>query len=84
MHRSGLRIRTPWKQLFGGRSQLSRYDTVLAVIPMSFLVATAFGTVLSVPVWTAIGAASVLAACAVIDALFLNPPRGPASRRSQF
>lgn len=55
----------------------SRYDALLAVIPAAFLAAGVLGSVLPIPMRTAVAAASVVGMLAVADALFLNPPRGP-------
>lgn len=55
----------------------SRYDLVLAVIPAAFLAAAGLGTASSVSVQTAVGAAAAVSGLAVLDALFINPPREP-------
>lgn len=60
---------------------LSRYDLVLAVIPTAFVVAVLASHLLSVPPRTLIVAASLVAALAVVDGLFFNPPT--AGRRGQ-
>lgn len=54
---------------------LSRYDLLLAVIPVAFLCSLAAGTLLSVPTSNALALASAVGAMALVDALFLNPPR---------
>lgn len=56
------------------RSSVTYYDLVLAVIPSVFVVAVLVGAVFSVPAETAITGASVAAALALADALFVNPP----------
>lgn len=56
---------------------VSRYDLVLAVIPSAFLVALILGNVLPVSPRIALASASVVGALALLDALFLNPPRRP-------
>lgn len=55
----------------------SRYDLVLTLIPASFLIAAVLGMTLSVTATTAVTAAALVSSLAVIDALFLNPPRDP-------
>ncbi|MFB6296076.1 MAG: hypothetical protein ABEH66_04450 [Halobacteriales archaeon] len=60
---------------------MSRYDAVLAVIPLSFLLSAFAGQVLPVDPQVGLAAASVVGGAAVVDALFLNPPGGPGSRR---
>lgn len=56
------------------RLPVSYYDLVLAVIPAVFVVAVLLGELLAVPAETAIAGASIAAALALVDALFLNPP----------
>lgn len=55
----------------------SRYDLVLAVIPAAFVMAATLRTTISLSSTTAVAAAALVSGIAVIDALFLNPPRGP-------
>jgi len=57
--------------------RLSRYDLLLLVIPATFLVALVASQVSSFGLSTLLAAASVVAALAVADGLFVNPPRGP-------
>lgn len=57
----------------------SRYDLVLALIPAAFLLAAIAGSTLPVSSTTAVLAAGLLSGMAIVDALFLNPPRGPAA-----
>lgn len=58
-------------------SSLSRYDLLLAVIPTAFVFAAVLGVALPVPPRDAVLAASVVGVAALVDALFLNPPRRP-------
>ena len=53
---------------------LSRYDLLLATIPLVFAVMLAVHAALGVPFTAAVTAASVLSGLALSDALFLNPP----------
>jgi len=55
---------------------LSRYDLLLAFMPTVFLVSVLVGRVLSLGVETTLTGASVVGAVALVDALFLHPPRG--------
>jgi hypothetical protein len=57
-----------------GLRGLTRYDLVLLLIPLTFLVATAAGVSLDAPphVVTAVG--GVASALVLVDALFRNPP----------
>ncbi|MCU4719637.1 hypothetical protein [Halapricum hydrolyticum] len=54
---------------------LSRYDAVLAAIPSVFLGALLLGHLSPISIQAAIGLGAVLGAIAVVDALFVNPPR---------
>jgi hypothetical protein len=54
---------------------LSRYDLLLVVIPVVFVVALALAQVSTLAASTALGAASLVGAVAVADGLFVNPPR---------
>lgn len=54
---------------------LSRYDLVLLVIPVAFLAGLLATRFLSVPLPTAMAAASTVGVLAVADGLFVNPPR---------
>ncbi|MDS0283538.1 hypothetical protein [Haloarcula onubensis] len=55
---------------------VTRYDAVLLLIPVIFLLAVGAVAVFGVPVPTAMAAGSALSVVAVTDALFLNPPTG--------
>jgi len=69
---SGYRSRAGfWRRLFG---QLSRYDLVLAAVPLLFAVPLALHAALAVPFYPAVGASAGVSAALVVDALFLNPP----------
>ncbi|AQL44422.1 hypothetical protein BV210_00885 [Halorientalis sp. IM1011] len=56
---------------------LSRYDLVLAFIPVVFLLSVVLGYLLSVPFRTTLTGASAVGALALLDALFVNPPIRP-------
>lgn len=56
-------------------SSFSRHDLVLAVIPSVFIVSVLIGHLLSLSAQASIGVASLVGALAVVDALFVNPPR---------
>lgn len=58
----------------------SRYDVVLAAIPLAFLAAALAATVGPVSLQAAIRGATVLGVLVVADALFVNPPRGSGRR----
>ena len=63
------------------RSTVSRHDLVLAAIPAAFLLAMLASWALALPSRFALTAASVVAAAAMADGLFRNPPRTGASGR---
>lgn len=56
-------------------SPLSRYDLLLAVIPLVLLVAWTLGRLTSAPLWAALAAGSLLALPLLADGLAVNPPR---------
>ena len=58
-----------------GDRTLSRYDLLLLVIPVAFVLALVVSQVSSLPASTVLGAASLVGALAVADGLFLNPPK---------
>jgi hypothetical protein len=53
---------------------LTRYDLVLVAIPLAFLATLLGHVVTGVSIELAIAGASLVAATAVTDALFLHPP----------
>lgn len=57
-----------------GGGRLSRYDLVLAVLPVAFAVAAAAGHLSAVPLQLALACASLFGGVLVADALFVNPP----------
>jgi len=60
-----------------GWRRLTRYDLLLAVVPAAFLAGALLSVVAGVPLRTALPAAALVAALAIVDGLFLNPPRRP-------
>jgi hypothetical protein len=56
------------------RTTLSRYDLVLAVIPMAFVAAFVANVVFSLPLRTVLPVSSLVGVLALIDSLYLNPP----------
>jgi hypothetical protein len=56
---------------------VSRYDLVLAVIPMAFIAALLAANILELSMQTTLIAAAMVAALALVDALFINPPGHP-------
>ena len=54
---------------------VSRYDILLAVIPVSFLATLVAAWFLPVPTRMGLTVGSLVCSLAVLDALFVNPPR---------
>lgn len=55
-------------------SSLSRYDVILAFIPVVFALAILVAGALSVSLRTALAGASLIGAVGIVDVLFLHPP----------
>jgi hypothetical protein len=55
----------------------SRYDLLLAAVPVAFLLSVAAQAVFGMPLELAIAGGSLLGTAVVTDALFLNPPIDP-------
>lgn len=55
-------------------AELSRYDLLLATIPLVLLAAWAVGQYADAPAWLALGAGSLAALLAIADGLAVNPP----------
>ncbi|WP_277542015.1 hypothetical protein [Haloarcula laminariae] len=68
-----------WNRLLRPGS-VSRYDLVLAVIPVAFLLTVVASGLLGVTMRTALAVGALLGAAVVTDALFLNPPTGGGRR----
>ena len=67
----------PFRSVREGLPDLSRYDLLLAVIPLGFAVMLAIHAALGVPFRAAVVAGALLSGVAVFDALFFNPPTTP-------
>lgn len=63
------------RPLTGPGAALSRYDLLLAVIPAAFLFAGITSQVLSVAPRATLVGATLVGALALLDGLFVNPPR---------
>lgn len=72
-HRSGGTVsrRTP-----GRLSSLTRYDVVLAAIPLVFALALAAHTLAGLSLHLAVTVGAVTSALLLVDALYVNPPIG--------
>lgn len=64
-------------------ARLSRYDLLLAVVPAAFLVGLLAATLADVPFRVAMSSAAAVGALALVDGLFLNPPRQPRARNGE-
>lgn len=56
-------------------SELSRYDLLLAAIPLVLLLAVVFGQFTSVPVWAMLAAGALTMVPLLADGLAVNPPQ---------
>jgi hypothetical protein len=63
--------------LFG---QLSRYDIVLAAIPLVFAMALLVSVLAPVPFHFAVGGGATMSGLLVADVLYLNPPTDPSAK----
>ncbi len=60
--------------------RLSRYDLVLSIVPIGFVLAALVGRILSLSASGTLALGAAVGLLAVVDALFLSPPtdrRGP-------
>lgn len=55
-------------------AELTRYDLLLAVIPILLLLALVVGYAASVPIWAALSVGALASFPFVFDGLALNPP----------
>jgi len=60
-----------WRQVLG---QLSRYDLLLAAIPLVFALALTVYTLTPVSLETALAGGALLSGLCFLDAVYLNPP----------
>jgi hypothetical protein len=67
----------PRKPFGGLLGSVSRYDLLLAVLPLGFLLAGLVYLVFAVPFEVVIAAAAVFGLAVTIDALFVHPPSEP-------
>ena len=65
-----------WRQL---RSRLSRYDLVLAAIPLVFALALVAHAVLPVALHLAVGAGALASGALVADVIYRHPPTNPST-----
>lgn len=66
--------REPATDVVPSRWPLSRYDLVLALIPLAFGIAILAGTLIGVSLPTAMAAASTLGMALIVDTVYRNPP----------
>ena len=65
--------------LLGG---LSRYDLLLALVPLAFVLALLVHVVAGVSMLTAVAGGAVIGLVVLVDALFVNPPTADPPRDS--
>ncbi len=68
-----------WKQLLG---QLSRYDLLLAAIPVLFALALGAHLFVAVSLHVAVGVSAAVSGLLVADALYFHPPTDVSTRRN--
>lgn len=59
------------------RRRLSRYDLLLGAVPAAFLLGLLAAGLANVPFRVAMGGAAAVGVLALVDGLFINPPRPP-------
>jgi len=64
----------PFSLPLDGLGSLSRYDVLLAVLPLGFALALLAQVVLDLSLHQAVAGGAVLGSVILTDALFLNPP----------
>lgn len=74
--------RTASRRTLGPLLSLSRYDAVLAAIPLVFALALAAHALAGLSVHLAVAAGVVASAPILVDAIYLNPPVDAGSGRS--
>jgi hypothetical protein len=60
-----------WRRLSG---RVSRYDLVLAAIPLIFALALSVYALTSISLKTALAGGAILSGVCFVDAVYLNPP----------
>ena len=70
----GKQQRNFWQQF---RGRLSRYDLVLAVIPLVFALSLVGHALLPISLHFAVGAGALASGTLVADVLYLHPPTNP-------
>jgi hypothetical protein len=56
------------------QSELSRYDLLLASIPLALLCAALFGHLTPVPLWASLSVGALASLSMVVDGVALHPP----------
>lgn len=70
-------------RLSRNRRRFSRYDLLLAVVPTAFVLGLLAVGLADVPFRVAMSSAATVGALALVDGLFINPPRRPRARDGQ-
>ncbi|TYL39807.1 hypothetical protein CV102_05855 [Natronococcus pandeyae] len=71
--------RDPFDALVDVLAAVNRYDFVLGIIPIAFVVALSAASVLSLPIMHALLIAAIIGVITIVDACYLNPPVGRGS-----
>lgn len=64
----------PFETLVEALTAVNRYDVVIGIIPVAFVLALVGGTIAGVTVELALVAWAVVVVPMIVDALYLNPP----------
>lgn len=65
---------TARRQFLGGLRSISRYDFVLAAIPLIFAVALSLHVLVPVSLPLSVSGGSLVSTLFLVDAIYLNPP----------
>ncbi|WP_076608713.1 hypothetical protein [Natronorubrum thiooxidans] len=66
--------RDPFDTLVDVLAATTRYDLLLAIVPVAFAVALVAASVLSISIVQAMAIAAPIGVFAIVDACYLNPP----------
>ena len=69
----------PFDALVDVLAAVNRYDLVLGIIPIAFVVALSAASVLSLPITHTLLIAAIIGVITIVDACYLNPPVGQGS-----
>ena len=71
--------RNPFDALVDVLAAVNRYDLVLGIIPIAFVVALFAASVLGLPITHTLPIAAIIGVITIVDACYLHPPVGRGS-----